>query len=131
MKTFECKRCGFCCKGESTVGLSSEDIKNISKFLRLSEKEFLELYTVKKGKNRIEMKTVDGYCIFFDREKKLCKIHPVKPAKCKEWPFVPAIFKDVDNFNIIKSCCMGLKNFSFEDVKILHKNLNKEKNVLK
>ncbi|WP_038055891.1 YkgJ family cysteine cluster protein [Thermodesulfobacterium hydrogeniphilum] len=131
MKTFECKKCGFCCKGESTVSLSIEEIKNISKFLGLSEEKFLKLYTVKKGKYRIEMKTVNGYCVFFDKETKLCKIHPVKPAKCKEWPFVSAIFKYPENFYIIRQFCQGLKNFSWEDLKLLCKNLNKEKNVLK
>jgi len=119
MKVFECKRCGECCKGESTIGLSKEDIKNISSYLGLSEREFLEKYTVEKFPNRIEMKVVEGYCIFFDHKNKLCKIHPVKPKMCKDWPLIPAVIKDKTNFEIVKSFCQGLRNFSWEDLKNL------------
>ena len=70
MKIFKCKNCGFCCQGESTISLSPEEISRIAKYLNLSEEEFQKLYTVKKGKYRIEMKTKDGYCIFFDKKTK-------------------------------------------------------------
>ncbi len=101
------------------MSLSEEEIQRISKYLGLSEKKFLEDYTIKKGEKRIEMKVKEGYCIFFDKEKGLCKIHPVKPGKCKEWPFPPVIFKDKENFLIIKESCLGLKEFSLEDLKNL------------
>uniref|UniRef100_A0A7C4JPP1 YkgJ family cysteine cluster protein n=1 Tax=Thermodesulfobacterium geofontis TaxID=1295609 RepID=A0A7C4JPP1_9BACT len=124
MKMFECKRCGSCCKGESTISLSKRDISRIAQFLNLSEKDFLKLYTVKKGKFRIEMKVKDGFCIFFDKEKKLCKIHPVKPEKCKEWPLISAIFEDEENFKIIQNSCLGLKELNWEKLKSF-KNLHK------
>ena len=124
MNKFECKRCGYCCKGESTVSLSKRDISRISQFLNLSEEDFLKLYTVKKGIFRIEMKVKDGFCIFFDKEKKLCKIHPVKPEKCKEWPLVSAIFEDEENFKIIQNSCLGLKELNWEKLKSF-KNLHK------
>jgi len=124
MNKFECKRCGYCCKGESTVSLSKRDISRISQFLNLSEEDFLKLYTVKKGIFRIEMKVKDGFCIFFDKEKNLCKIHPVKPEKCKEWPLVSAIFEDEENFKIIQNSCLGLKELNWEKLKSF-KNLHK------
>jgi Fe-S-cluster containining protein len=124
MNKFECKRCGSCCKGESTISLSKRDISRIAQFLNLSEEDFLNLYTVKKGKFRIEMKVKDGFCIFFDKEKKLCKIHPVKPEKCKEWPLISAIFEDEENFKIIQNSCLGLKDLNWEKLKSF-KNLHK------
>jgi len=124
MKMFECKRCGYCCKGESTISLSKRDISRIAQFLNLSEEDFLNLYTVKKGKFRIEMRVKDGFCIFFDKEKKLCKIHPVKPEKCKEWPLISAIFEDEENFKIIQDSCLGLKDLNWEKLKSF-KNLHK------
>lgn len=116
MKKFTCKRCGFCCKGESTVSLSEEEVHRIAEYLGLPKERFLEKYTVKKGEKRLEMKVKEGYCIFFDREKRLCKIHPVKPKKCKEWPLVPVIFKDEESFLIIRASCKGLKAFAFEEI---------------
>lgn len=130
LKIFECKRCGACCAGESTVSLSSEEIQSIAQFLNTSQEEFLKKYTVFKGKTRIEMKTLNGYCIFFDFSKKICKIHPVKPLKCKEWPFPPAIFEDEENFKIIQNFCEGLKNFAWEEIK-LFKNIVNLKNSSK
>ncbi|MGB9761380.1 MAG: YkgJ family cysteine cluster protein [Caldimicrobium thiodismutans] len=127
MKEFHCKRCGFCCKGNSTVGLSEEEIQRIADFLGFSKEEFLEKYTLKKGTKRVEMKIKDGYCIFYDKKRKRCKIHPVKPEKCKEWPFTPAIFQDEENFLIIKSSCLGLEEFTFEDITNLKVDKNQKK----
>lgn len=124
MFNFECKRCGFCCKGKSTVSLSNKDILRIARFFNLSESEFLKKYTIKKGNLRIEMKVKNGFCIFFDRKKRLCKIHPVKPEKCKEWPFVPAIFEDEETFKIIQSSCLALKELNWEKLRFF-KNLHK------
>lgn len=121
---FECKRCGFCCQGESTISLSEKEIIKIAEFLKLSKTEFLEKYTVKKGKFRTELKVKNGFCIFFDKKEKICKIHPAKPEKCKEWPLVSSIFKDKDSFKIIKSFCPALRDFSWEQLKFF-KNLHK------
>jgi len=62
------------------------------------------------------MKVQGGYCIFYDPSQRLCRIHPVKPDRCKEWPFPPVIFKDPENFEIIRASCEGLKEFEFEDI---------------
>ncbi len=121
---FQCQRCGGCCKGESTVSLSQEEIERIARYLGLSGENFLEKYAVRKDINRIEMKVFQGYCIFFDQHQKICLIHSVKPEKCKEWPFVYAFFQDRENFEIIKNSCPGLKNFSFENI-FLNKILTK------
>jgi len=122
MKKFVCKRCGTCCQGESTVSLSHEEVLNISNFLGLSMEKFLEDYTVKKGENRLEMKVVNNHCIFFDEKNKVCLIHPVKPKACKELPFPKAIWKDEENFKIIKESCPGLSEFSYESLKSLFCN---------
>ncbi len=117
MIVFECKRCGACCKGESTVSLSAEEITRIARYLNITKEELFKRYLVQKGRNRIEMQVKDKYCIFFDRTRKLCTIHPVKPERCKEWPFPPSIFKDEENFLIIQGFCPGLERLSFEDLK--------------
>jgi len=105
-KLFECKRCGFCCQGESTVSLSSQEQENIARYLGLSLQEFLTRYTIKKDK-RVEMKTINGHCIFYDEEKSLCKIHSVKPSACRQWPLHPSILRDPESFEIIRRTCPG------------------------
>ena len=116
---FECKRCGFCCQGESTVSLSPEEQERIASYLGLSLSDFLERYTVLRGK-RVEMKTVNGHCIFYDEEESLCKIHPVKPFHCRQWPLHPSILKDPESFEIIRRTCPGFSpKATWEDVKQL------------
>ncbi len=127
---FKCQQCGSCCQGESTISLTSQDVQRIAYFLGLTEKEFLKKYAVIKSGGRIELKTRNGFCIFFDKDTRQCKVHPVKPEKCKEWPFVKAIFEDYDSFKIIKSSCPGLRNVTWEELKQF-KNLKKTKNVLR
>ncbi|HHI98069.1 MAG TPA: YkgJ family cysteine cluster protein [Thermodesulfatator atlanticus] len=118
-KVFECKRCGFCCQGESTVSLSPEEQEQIASYLGLKLEEFLEKYTVKRGR-RVEMKTVAGHCIFYQEKESLCLIHPVKPFHCKQWPLHPSILKDRESFEIIRRTCPGFSpEASWEDVKKL------------
>jgi len=104
---FECKRCGFCCQGESTVSLSEEEVRRMAAFLGLSREEFLRRYTVYRG-GRLEMRTVDGHCIFY-RGEEGCLVHPVKPDRCRQWPLHPSILKDPENFEIIRSTCPGFR----------------------
>ncbi len=114
---FECKRCGFCCQGESTVSLSPEEQERIASYLGLPVSEFLARYTVKRGK-RVEMKTINGHCIFYDEEKSLCKIHPVKPFHCRQWPLHPSLLRDKESFEIIRRTCPGFSpEATWEEVK--------------
>ncbi|QJA05384.1 YkgJ family cysteine cluster protein [Thermosulfurimonas marina] len=109
---FECRRCGYCCQGESTVSLSPQERERIAAFLGLSLEELFQRYLVKKGK-RVEMRTVEGHCIFYDPQEGLCRIHPVKPDRCRQWPLHPSILKDPENFEIIRASCPGFR----EDVR--------------
>lgn len=105
---FECRRCGFCCQGESTVSLSPEEIARIATFLGISIQELHRDYLVRRGK-RIEMRTVEGHCIFYDAQESLCRIHPVKPDHCRQWPLHPSILKDPESFEIIRASCPGFR----------------------
>lgn len=115
VKRFECLRCGNCCRGESTVSLSWDEIEKISRYLGLKREELQEKFLILKN-GRIEMKVLDGYCIFFDRKEKICQIHPVKPTPCKIWPLHPSILSDFDSYLIIRDSCIGLAESSYDDI---------------
>ncbi|HFB83395.1 YkgJ family cysteine cluster protein [Thermosulfuriphilus ammonigenes] len=115
-KIFECRRCGFCCQGESTVSLSPEERRRIADFLGLGLQEFLTQYCRQQG-NRVEMKVVNGHCIFYDTKDSLCRIHPVKPFHCKRWPLHPAILESLENYQTISSTCPGFNpQASYEEI---------------
>ncbi|MBA7703777.1 hypothetical protein ES703_112571 [subsurface metagenome] len=101
----ECQRCGFCCMFMTCVPRPDE-IEPIAKFLGLTSTEFAKKYMVidkfvetnyilriaKEGQEDIagthfpEERWFDrGYCIFFDKENKKCKIYPVRPQDAREW----------------------------------------------
>ncbi len=103
-KIFNCKRCGFCCQGESTVSLSVEDQKNMLDVLKISRKEAKEKFWRVNG-SEIQMKTIDGHCVFYNEG---CNIHEGRPWRCRQWPLVPAIICDKTNLVSIKSSCPGL-----------------------
>ena len=109
---FQCQQCGYCCQGDTTVSLDPTDVDRLVRHLGVSLDEAMEKYLRKTG-NVIQMKTVDGHCIFF---KDGCTVHPGKPWRCSQWPLHPSILTDHSNFLAIRSSCPGLdKGMSCEE----------------
>ena len=86
-KTFHCLRCGKCCCWPGYVRISEAEIEAIARFLQLEEMEFTADYTVlmadRTGLSLIE--DAAEHCIFWD-ENSGCRIQPVKPRQCREFP---------------------------------------------
>jgi uncharacterized protein len=101
---FECTRCGYCCQGETTVSLDANDQKRMVEALGLSEAEVREKYWRVTG-NVVQMKIVDGHCIFYDEG---CTVHLGRPWRCAEWPLHPSILTDSNNFETIRESCPGI-----------------------
>lgn len=91
-ETDACKNCaGNCCIGESGyIWVTPDEILNISNFLKIPLDSFYEKYLI-KVKYRFSLKEIEyngGYkCIFFDEQKRGCKIYNVRPTQCKTFPF--------------------------------------------
>ncbi len=103
-----CASCGGrCCIGESGyIWVNYPEIEAISKYLNLSVENFAKEYLI-RAKNRYSLKEFKvkelGYsCIFFDTDKRLCKIYDVRPKQCRTFPFW-GVFKD-DTTELIKEC---------------------------
>ncbi|MCP3888249.1 MAG: YkgJ family cysteine cluster protein [Desulfobulbaceae bacterium] len=104
-KIFTCKRCGYCCQGETTVSLDADDQKRMILSLKSSEKNVREKYWRVTG-NIVQMKTVAGHCIFYDNG---CTVHEGRPWRCGQWPLHPSILSDENNFKTIADSCPGIK----------------------
>ncbi len=112
-KVFACKRCGFCCHGETTVSLSEDDQSKMLEVLEVSREEALQRYWRETGVE-IQMKTIDGHCVFYDEG---CTVHRGRPWRCRQWPLVPAILYDEVNLGIIRSSCPGIvSDVSYRDI---------------
>jgi Fe-S-cluster containining protein len=109
---FDCQQCGYCCQGETTVSLDKNDQERMIRHLGMEREEVAGKYWRQNG-NTIQMKTVDGHCIFYDNG---CTIHAGKPWRCTQWPLHPSILADQENFEIIKKSCPGInRDLSYED----------------
>ena len=103
---FSCTRCGYCCHGETTVSLNREVQARMVAALGMKKEEVREKYWRTTGKN-VQMKTIDGHCIFYDDG---CSVHNGRPHRCAQWPLHPSILDDENNFSIISNSCPGIKN---------------------
>ncbi|MDD3553365.1 MAG: YkgJ family cysteine cluster protein [Deltaproteobacteria bacterium] len=112
---FKCQMCGHCCHGESTVSMTETEQKAISAALGIPVAELLQKYCVVL-KNRVEMKTIDGHCIFYGEDGR-CQIHEVKPFPCRQWPLHPSILGDSAAWEAISRDCPGFrKDITYDDV---------------
>ena len=109
---FDCQQCGYCCQGETTVSLDKDDQERMIRHLGMERDEVARKYW-RKTDNTIQMKIVDGHCIFYDNG---CTIHAGKPWRCTQWPLHLSILEDQGNFEIIKKSCPGInRELSYDD----------------
>jgi uncharacterized protein len=84
---FQCKQCGSCCKSDSMIPLTLDDVFRIADFLDLEPDEFFIRYCTEVGiGNSVPMAYLrrDNGCPFL--EDGLCSVHFVKPLLCKYMP---------------------------------------------
>ena len=58
-------------------------------------------------KHEIQMKIVDGHCVFYNEG---CTVHRGRPWRCAQWPLHPSILDDESNFRIIANSCPGINS---------------------
>jgi hypothetical protein len=104
-RIFSCTRCGFCCQGETTVSLDGNDQLEMARCLGLDVEEVRSRYWRVTG-NVVQMRTVDGHCIFYSEG---CSVHAGRPWRCRQWPLHPSILDDELNFRIIAESCPGIR----------------------
>ena len=86
---FKCRMCGACCRiKDGIVRVSDAEIACIAAFLGMDEAEFIERETevAPDRKSLILKSRPDGSCAYLT-EDNLCRINPVKPEKCRTFPF--------------------------------------------
>jgi uncharacterized protein len=125
---FTCKRCGYCCHGETTVSLNEDDRSRMAEYLGLTIEETSAMYwRVQDG--CVQMKTVDGHCIFY---KDGCSVHQGRPWRCGQWPLHPSILIDPVNLETIQESCPGIdRNFSYKEICRILKEIENNGDVKK
>ena len=105
---FRCRRSGNCCaRPEGFVRVSEEDVARIAGHLGLSKPSFRSRYLAADGKRLLEQQ--GGSCIFLEAgQPASCRIHPVRPARCRSWPFWPEVLDDPATLRAARRFCPGI-----------------------
>jgi len=105
-QVFQCQQCGECCVGRGGILVRPDEVKAMAALLALSEAEFCRCF-VEDSALGPRLTAANGVCVFL-MAKNLCRVHPVKPFICRQWPFLPAILMDPDELENAKTACPGI-----------------------
>ena len=99
---FVCLQCHACCRQAGFVWIHREDQERIADFLGMDVYAFTEKYCDCWGRVKLVLKKQkEEACIFLsDRG---CRVHPVKPEQCRDFPFRWKTERSLDY-------CRGLKS---------------------
>ncbi|MEM3695996.1 MAG: YkgJ family cysteine cluster protein [Candidatus Bathyarchaeia archaeon] len=79
-----CANCKISCCQNARPPITSERKKIIEKYLK--EQKIPIQNPFAKTAYTFPREDAEGYCIFYDRQTRKCKIHPVKPETCVAGP---------------------------------------------
>ena len=84
-ESFDCRRCGHCCRGSGGIVTSDGDLQRLCLHLHLSPEAFEKAWGERHG-NKLHIRAGEnGFCVFF-REGPGCAVHEAKPDNCRAWP---------------------------------------------
>ncbi len=103
-RVFTCRQCGKCCHGEKGILVTSEEAERLAAFLGLTLQELHRDYLITSSLGP-QVATRNGACVFLEDNR--CRVHPVKPRICRQWPFLPALLEHADEFEAAREACPG------------------------
>lgn len=89
----ECARCrGECCRGEPGYAwVGREEIRALGAHLgigeSLLEERYLRLVEGRLALRELQVVPGDYVCIFFDTDRRCCRVYPARPRQCATYPF--------------------------------------------
>ncbi|OGR27099.1 MAG: hypothetical protein A2139_10110 [Desulfobacca sp. RBG_16_60_12] len=103
---FQCRQCGDCCAGRGGIFVKPDEVEAMAALLHMPAAEFGHRY-VEVSDLGPRLTVADGVCVFL-MAGGLCRVHPVKPFICRQWPFLPALLVDADELENAKTACPGI-----------------------
>lgn len=102
-----CSICDRCCKYRGDIRLTPINVLEISKYLKITPKSFIENYTIELEDEppEIVIKAVseERRCIFNNSKNYKCMIHKFRPMQCVVFPLYPVDIRN-DLFINTNSC---------------------------
>ncbi len=104
---FDCRQCGDCCAGRGGIHVKPREVEEMAALLNMPVEDFCRAYVESSALGPRLMVADNGFCVFL-MEGNLCRVHPVKPFICRQWPFLPALLADPDELEHAKGACPGI-----------------------
>ena len=104
---FQCQQCGDCCSGRGGIYVRPDEVEAMAALVELSVKEFVRRFVEASALGPRLTMADNGFCVF-QVEGNRCRVHPVKPFICRQWPFLPAMLVDPDELENAKTACPGI-----------------------
>lgn len=82
-EAIDCRQCAECCR-VTEVQLAERDIEHLAKFLRISEKRFVEDYTSLDDQGAVILRRTERGCVFLDGNE--CTVYEARPGNCERFP---------------------------------------------
>ncbi|OYT38148.1 MAG: Fe-S oxidoreductase [Desulfurococcales archaeon ex4484_58] len=107
-----CIRCGRCCGTGPNVALTIYDICRIAKYMNVNWRDLRGKYIIAVIADMIPIPILRGLgdrCAFLDQNEELptCIIYPVRPMRCKIYPFIPLSPSKEDEI-ALDTHCLGV-----------------------
>lgn len=105
---FACRRSGNCCaRPEGVVRVAPDEVRRLAAFLGLSEPAFRSRHLAASGDRLAE--GLGGRCVFLeDGREARCGVYPVRPERCRTWPFWPELRDDPQALREARRLCPGI-----------------------
>ncbi|MEM1742029.1 MAG: YkgJ family cysteine cluster protein [Desulfurococcaceae archaeon] len=116
---FTCIRCGRCCSTGPNVALTIFDICRIAKYLNMEWRDLRGKYVYLYVADVIPIPVIRGLgdkCVFlvFNDVLPECSIYPVRPMRCRLYPFLPVSPGDKNKLSYDKYCLGIGEGFEIE-----------------
>jgi uncharacterized protein len=104
---FHCRQCGDCCAGRGGIHVRPQEVEAMAAHLSMSREEFSRNFVEASAMGPHLTVAANGSCIFL-QEGNNCRVHPVKPFICRQWPFLPVLLVEADELEYAKGACPGI-----------------------
>jgi len=84
-----------------------DEVAQMAALLAMSVEDFSRSYVETSVTGPRLTVAADGFCVFH-LEDHLCRVHPVKPFICRQWPFLPILLLEADELEHAKTACPGI-----------------------
>lgn len=104
--SFNCTKCGKCCKGTPNSGVRLSDSDSSRLFKAVGPARYHQNVKIRSEAGHSQIKMKDGACSFLNADNS-CSVYDARPDQCRSFPFWSGGFVEPGRWKLLN--CEGLK----------------------